>query len=1570
MKRKMISMLLCVVLLLVALNLMEPAGAVQELQPYVTTAATTAEEVLNAWQTGNYSCVKLGADLELILSGQNITIDLAGNNLAANGKGNVSAFDSANDTYDHLACGAMTAAEGVTCDAVYIAPNGNRYVALTDGSYSTFHRLEMKIKTVTLRTSSAGLYYKANYQCDRQIEEKVQSYGIVVSLQDVPGADFKSVEGDAYTVASEKFASGATVTSGSVVGIMKDDLTPAENLNRSRMPIYANAYIDLGNGPIMADNDNIGTKKGTSASLLQVVTALDQTYGSYSTVVQGQLDAFCKTWKNLGVNFETENINKYRTVDNSDLVFDAGTTNAWCPVCEKKVTWTAVSSNFTAKNGGHYYLAKDVTYAADNNQDFISAPGTPGHSACFHLNGHNLTTTKYRAICGDSGILNIMGNGTVAGYNMKSTHGAAIHVSNKNPNSQINLYGGTYKKVPNTPYTGSVIMINSGGGNLNVYEGVMIQADTNGKYAIRTMQNLYRNTDITLRGCTIKGRVELEEATYATNLEMIDCSVSGSVGFYAEHNVTMSGKMTIARLVVRGDAKATFKSLDPESSIAVTASGTFSNASSNIGMYVECFRSYESGNSVFVKNNSLYCGRDYAGDLKFAEGTTDAFCPACAKTVTWTEIVAGSSPITMVNGGHYYLAEDQNYTGGGTAFLSFSNKATVCVHLNGNNLTSNTRALYTGTGTTNIMGTGVITGKNYNETTYGAALHHNSRSGVINLYSGTYRSASDVADNIYVLNMHQVGGDLNIYEDAIVEAPVNGNAIRIGEASSGNIVVNITGATVKGDICMVGSKSYDAFAASLTIDGAKINGTVDVNGTNNFTLVHDAKVDMLDMEDTTKVTLDRLSDGADITVKNPGEFSVANEKAADYAKYFTAAWINDKILAQDNVLRYKVNYTADLRPNAAGEDYCPACDQVVKWEAFTDDSAAHTFTNGGHYYLTRDLVYEGTSAFLSTGAAGTTTCLHLNGHNITSTNVYTLFIAHGYMNVMGEGTVAGKTDNTSRGTAIFGNNKTATNGLSLYSGTYTKYDSASNVPVITIGSNGGNMAIFEDALVDAGSGMAIKTGVASNRDITFILQGTTVKGDVTIYSPSSTYAAMFEAVNTTISGTVRSYPNENVTFSGRTKIGKLTVEEGQIVNFENMLPGSSVKVSADGAFSGYMENADDWIEYFTTTDAGDWVIVRNKTFYQGVKNGLTAAEETDIQVLLASYGDRMVRYGETHNHSSSGPSGSADGLYSIDKWRQDMISLGMDFATIVDHRQSSHMYAEGWDNDQVTFIGGTETGTNLTDLPDGKNNMHMNLVFSDPAKLEALISSGHSQFLNVAEATDGWSGLTYKASGSLSLEQVRSLADLVYELGGFFVHVHPKYEGYIDSADPMDYYCGEYTGIEIMCATSSYSDSREGWNQETYDLWVDLLELGKKVYATYGNDDHKLPTTTSLTAIYTATKDADEYMEYTRNGDFTPGWVGVRMQVGDALMGGTTNFAGQRLVIAAGEMFAGKYNATHKYTIQLYDDGGLLLESELDPSQMNYYAMDADPEAKFYRIVIWDATIGAHVAVGNPIWNG
>ena len=63
--------------------------------------------------------------------------------------------------------------------------------------------------------------------------------------------------------------------------------------------------------------------------------------------------------------------------DNSELAFAEGTTDAECTYCGKVVTWTAletITANFTLENGGHYYLADDIT----------------GNTAYYSVNGDEL----------------------------------------------------------------------------------------------------------------------------------------------------------------------------------------------------------------------------------------------------------------------------------------------------------------------------------------------------------------------------------------------------------------------------------------------------------------------------------------------------------------------------------------------------------------------------------------------------------------------------------------------------------------------------------------------------------------------------------------------------------------------------------------------------------------------------------------------------------------------------------------------------------------------------------------------------------------------------------------------------------------------------------------------------------------------------------------------------------------------------------------------------------------------------------------------------------------------------
>ena len=158
-----------------------------------------------------------------------------------------------------------------------------------------------------------------------------------------------------------------------------------------------------------------------------------------------------------------------------------------------------------------------------------------------------------------------------------------------------------------------------------------------------------------------------------------------------------------------------------------------------------------------------------------------------------------------------------------------------------------------------------------------------------------------------------------------------------------------------------------------------------------------------------------------------------------------------------------------------------------------------------------------------------------------------------------------------------------------------------------------------------------------------------------------------------------------------------------------------------------------------------------------------------------------------------------------------------------------------------------------------------------------------------------------------------------------------------------------------------------------------MLEAGKKVWATAGSDNHRLPTYESLTAMYTVKDHKDDYMAAVRAGNMAPGWVGIRMNVNGTAMGGETSFAGQRLQFSVGEIYAAEqadslgtpspYVEGHTYRVELYDDGGILMTAQIDPREVNYFAIDCDETAMFYRVVVWDETDNERIGVSNPIWN-
>ena len=156
-------------------------------------------------------------------------------------------------------------------------------------------------------------------------------------------------------------------------------------------------------------------------------------------------------------------------IDNSSLSFANGTTEAFCPICDRKVVWTAASAekSIYPGDGAHYYLAEDITFTGTADAFFLSP--TKG-TACLHLNGHNITATAQKAIAAYGGTLNVMGNGMVSGnYATAWTGGATVHTTGL---GTLNLCGGLYvKPVTNTTANPILFVAN---GTLNFYNGAVV----------------------------------------------------------------------------------------------------------------------------------------------------------------------------------------------------------------------------------------------------------------------------------------------------------------------------------------------------------------------------------------------------------------------------------------------------------------------------------------------------------------------------------------------------------------------------------------------------------------------------------------------------------------------------------------------------------------------------------------------------------------------------------------------------------------------------------------------------------------------------------------------------------------------------------------------------------------------------------------------------------------------------------------------------------------------------------------------------------------------------------------
>ena len=260
----------------------------------------TNEEAAAAYEYSDTSWLMLtSGEVTLPETINEVNLQLAGSNVTLYGNALVTGADVTNNGYTRY--GTLTAGEGIQVAPEATYNEAYRYIALNiDGEWS-FHRVVIDLTHVTLRTGDKpGMYYKASYKCDEVLADRIDSYGVVLSLQDMPNTEFMYESGNAWTKYDindfkANYASNTvSTTSGSVVNIIKESLSKEENTARMQMKVYANAYMTVdttGMGELtnfMSDNANGGKTAeaedftGVAYSLFDIVKAINDNWDTYS----------------------------------------------------------------------------------------------------------------------------------------------------------------------------------------------------------------------------------------------------------------------------------------------------------------------------------------------------------------------------------------------------------------------------------------------------------------------------------------------------------------------------------------------------------------------------------------------------------------------------------------------------------------------------------------------------------------------------------------------------------------------------------------------------------------------------------------------------------------------------------------------------------------------------------------------------------------------------------------------------------------------------------------------------------------------------------------------------------------------------------------------------------------------------------------------------------------------------------------------------------------------------------------------------------------------------------------
>ncbi len=1270
-----------------------------------------------------------------------------------------------------------------------------------------------------------------------------------------------------------------------------------------------------------------------------------------------------------------------------------------CRHCQKAVTWTKLTTDDIRNMGptqtGHYYLELDESVEQYNWMATTKIPS--GSEVCLYLNGQWIYGTTEAFTVQDGAVLNIMddsGAGKITGRG-RSTGMRRGGVLNIEKGGTVNLYGGELSYVA---YSARHIL--DGGvayvaGELNMFGGKLTggaagRADTSagnggnvyiasggvfnmedglisGGKAIQYNSaggnggNIYvaDGASFVMKNGTIQGGTAMNGggSVYVAptaGFEMKNGSITGGSAevlgdcVLCRGSVALAGNASIEELYT----KSRTDKGGPELSDMLTITGAYTGTVKlRLDSAVEGLDVGNAADADITDAQISIYGSFLSVEVNDGQLVTvgaKSFCEHCKKQVQWTALTEENAEDVYLESGHYYLAFAKDSCVFKEKYIYVGDP--VCLNLNGKTLKGSTRvfSVYPDA-TLNIMGDGVVCGQGGEGSKFSGGTVQVSEGGTLNLYSGTLDFKA--AEGFSVVNggTLSIEGTLNMYGGQVKGGVATNAAGAIFGESTSNLNFyggTVTAGTAKAAPCIY-NKGRVLLAGDASVAQILLKETTDAGapGLGNMLTVSGGY--------TGTTVLRSVSAGSDIGINDSADLTNANLTIYNKSTLSVATWGSDLIVTDGS--------------KAMGVDEAGALTSYETAQAAVEACAG----TGNKVILFADVD--------TLEVAGDVT-LDLNGCDIASVKVE--------------------------------------NGATLYclDSATDDYDVADEVYGKVLSCEGSLKAVEASETCDGYLAIAQTDGTSFHR-VNLSITGMALRPDVVgmyficDFNGDHMVAEKVEAYGVALSateipdaknlGTASKYTR----FDGKTfatqdtatsnlLYGIMKPQNGPIINSNNaeitVYGRAYIKIGDDAYLFGaprarslneQLSAIDEqWASVTGAQKTGIYQLLNAypNTLNEGVLETMLQAKadaekyaqvektatQEDISNLEGLYAGTTAYHGELHDHSMSGPKG--DGKQSLTVWKKYMEQIDMDFATLVDHKQAAHMYLDEWDD--TMFLGGSEFATWITDYThtadaEGKlhNGVHYNMIFADKEVFYNFLKS-------VPEINyEGDDPLTNFVPSYPHYSRARmvEIVQYIQQQGGFFTHVHPKSEGYLTSEDPLDYWFGDWTGIEVLFHHRGYPVIADN-----YKLWTDLLALGKKVYATAGSDDHNMPNIETMSTFYTKEKHSRAFLDAMRAGNFTAGMAGVRMCIGDTQMGSQAaeDFTGKRLVFSVGDFHSSLVENGHDYRVDLIADEGIVFSQAIAAGETTYFAVAAE-NCKFYRVEVYDTTDNVLISMGQPIWN-